>query len=337
MFIDEVHVNLKAGDGGHGCMSFRREKYIPKGGPNGGDGGKGGDVILVCDTNCSDLTTYRFRPNWDARNGEPGRGSDQTGHQGEPLELKVPPGTAVYSDVTGRLVTELLEPGQQVRLLKGGDGGLGNAHFKSAVNQAPREFTEGKPGESGSFRLVLKVIADIGFVGFPNAGKSSLMNAITHAHPKMAAYPFTTLHVNVGVVEYDDYPDRRLIVADIPGLIEGASENRGLGHKFLKHIERCRVLLIIIDMAGVDERDPLKDYRQLLVELEQYDPALLEKTRLVAANKLDLPEAKDNLKRFRKTIKQPALPLSCTTGEGLEQLKNALWEASQGNPVVIPG
>ena len=253
MFIDEAKVVLKSGDGGHGCVSFRREKFIPKGGPDGGNGGKGGDVILVCDRNEGDLQAYRWQPHRRARNGAPGMGRQCAGPDGADLILPVPPGTQVLEEGTHRLVAELTEHGERVVLLAGGKGGLGNMNFKSSVNQAPRRTTPGYPGEEGTFRIVLKTIADIGLVGYPNAGKSTLTNLLTAARPKMAPYPFTTLHVNVGVIDYADRFDR-IVMADIPGLIEGAHENRGLGHQFLRHVERCSLLIFIIDMAGSEKR-----------------------------------------------------------------------------------
>ncbi|MFM7742113.1 MAG: GTPase ObgE, partial [Verrucomicrobiota bacterium] len=271
MFIDEAKVVLKSGDGGHGCVSFRREKFIPKGGPDGGNGGKGGDVILVCDRNEGDLQAYRWQPHRRARNGAPGMGRQCAGPDGADLILPVPPGTQVLEEGTHRLVAELTEHGERVVLLAGGKGGLGNMNFKSSVNQAPRRSTPGYPGEKGDYRFVLKTIADIGLVGFPNAGKSTLTNLITAARPKTAPYPFTTLHVNVGVIEY---PDRhgRVVMADIPGLIEGAHENRGLGHQFLRHIERCSLLVFLIDMAGSDGRRPSADFKVLERELRLYSP-----------------------------------------------------------------
>lgn len=325
MFIDEVTITVKAGDGGPGCSSFRREKFEPFGGPNGGDGGRGGNVVLLGDENTSDLIAYRFQPNHKAENGEPGRGSDQNGSQGKDRVLKVPLGTVVIDEETGRPVAEILEDQQKVTLRKGGNGGWGNIHFKSPTNRAPRRANDGEPGEEGKYRLVLKTIADVGFVGYPNAGKSSLTNLITRAHPRTAAYPFTTLHPQAGVIEYPEAYER-ITVADIPGLIAGASENRGLGHRFLRHIERCHILLLILDMAGVDQRDPADDYESLLEELRLYDPILLEKPRLVAANKMDLEEASENLKNFRKKFDVDVIPISCVKKEGLEKLKETLLE-----------
>ncbi len=327
MFVDECIVKLAAGDGGRGCVSFRREKFEPWGGPNGGDGGRGGDVILVGDDDTNNLVDYKYQPHWRAGRGEHGRGSDQHGHAGEPCRMRLPLGTVVTDEATGKVVAEVLRDGEEIILCKGGNGGWGNLRFKTSTNRAPRNANPGQPGENGVYRLVLKSIADVGLVGFPNAGKSSLTNAITRARPKTAPYPFTTLHPQIGVIEYPDGPDgtRRLLLADVPGLIEGASENRGLGHRFLRHIERCALLLIMLDMAGTDERDPREDYRHLLRELELHDPALLKKPLLVAANKMDVDGAAANLAKFkRRHPKVPVITLSCLTGEGLPQLKKEL-------------
>lgn len=325
MFIDEVTIAAKAGDGGHGCASFRREKFEPFGGPNGGDGGRGGNVVLKADANSNDLTPFRFKPNHEAENGEPGRGSDQHGHAGRDCVLRVPPGTVVTDEETGRVVAELLVDQETVTLCKGGNGGWGNIHFKSPTNRTPRRANDGEPGETGRFHLVLKTIADVGLVGYPNAGKSSLTNLITKAHPRMAAYPFTTLHPQIGVIEYPELYDR-VYMADIPGLIAGASENRGLGHRFLRHIERCKILVLMLDMAGTDQRDPADDYKSLLNELKLYDPILLEKPRLVASNKMDVEEAKQNLKKFKKKFDVEVIPISCLNGDGMDALKNRLLE-----------
>lgn len=324
MFIDETSIKARAGDGGRGCASFRREKYEPWGGPNGGDGGKGGDVVLRGDDDQNNLVDFKFKPHWNAERGEHGMGSDCNGREGRPAVLRVPLGTIAYRLDTGEKVAEILEDGQEIVLLKGGKGGFGNTRFKSSTNRAPRQTGPGEPGEIGEFRLELKSIADVGLVGFPNAGKSSLTNLITKARPKVAAYPFTTLQPQIGVIEYPDEYER-LVLADVPGLIAGASENKGLGHRFLRHIERCKLLLIILDLAGTDNRDPRDDYKQLLKELELYDKALLDKPRLVAANKMDEDAAVENLKKFKKRYpKVEIVPISCLSEEGIPKLRKEL-------------
>ena len=323
MFIDEVKVSLKAGNGGDGCLSFHRAKYVPLGGPDGGNGGKGGDLYLLCDQNQGDLTDYRFRPIWKAKNGEPGRGKQQHGKGGGDLDLKVPPGTVVFDQKTGRIVTELTEPGQRVCLLKGGAGGVGNLTFKTSTNQAPRETTEGTPCEEGEFRFVLKTIADVGLTGLPNAGKSSMLVLLTNANPKTADYPFTTKFPSVGVM-HDSDSYETITLADIPGLIEGASENRGLGHRFLKHIERCKLLLILIDMSGTEGRKPEDDYRQLMEELRLYDHGIYDKPRLVVANKMDEENAAKLLKNFRKSTGIEPLPVSLLAETGIDELRKQL-------------
>jgi GTP-binding protein len=326
MFVDECTIKASAGDGGRGCISFRREKYEPWGGPNGGDGGRGGDIVLVGDHDTNNLVDYKFKSHWKGGRGEHGQGKDCNGKEGRDAELRLPLGTVVTDTSTGRVVAELVEDGQRVILCKGGNGGWGNTHFKTSTNRAPSRANPGQVGEHGEFRLVLKSIADVGLVGFPNAGKSSLTGAITRAHPRTAAYPFTTLHPQIGVIDFNDEVrgHRHLLLADIPGLIEGASENRGLGHRFLRHIERCALLLIIVDMAGTDGRDPRDDYRHLLGELKLYDPELLKKPRLVAANKMDVEAAAANLAKFRRRHKVDVLEISCLEGTGLERLKKEL-------------
>jgi len=300
MFIDEAKVELKSGDGGHGCVS-----------------------------NEGDLQAYRWQPHRRARNGAPGQGRQCAGPDGGDLILPVPPGTQVLEEGTNRLVAELTEHGERVVLLAGGKGGLGNMNFKSSVNQAPRRTTPGYPGEEGKFRIVLKTIADIGLVGYPNAGKSTLTNLLTAARPKMAPYPFTTLHVNVGVIDYTDRFDR-IVMADIPGLIEGAHENRGLGHQFLRHVERCSLLVFIIDMAGSENREPWDDHRILERELRLYSPILAAKPRIIVANKMDLPEAAAKLKKFQERVKDMVIPISCYSQEGIQEFRDKLWAAVKG-------
>jgi GTPase len=322
-FIDEVEVKLKAGKGGDGCLSFRREKYIPEGGPDGGDGGRGANVILLCDENTSDLSEYSYTSEWKAKNGQDGMGAQCYGKDGADLILKVPEGTAVYDTISGKKVAELLANGEQVILLKGGRGGLGNMHFKSSINRAPRQTTTGKPGQDGVFRFELKSIADIGLVGLPNAGKSSLINLMTRAQSKVAPYPFTTLNPQLG--RFKAKGERKIIIADIPGLIEGAHDNRGLGHKFLRHIERCRLLLFVIDVAGVDGRKPQEDYKTLLQELKAYNPELLTRPRIIVANKCDLLKKKLPASAFGgKKAAEKILLVSCATGEGVDELKALL-------------
>lgn len=324
MFVDECTIKAQAGDGGRGCASFRREKFEPWGGPNGGDGGRGGDIILVGDHDTNNLVDYKFQPHWKAGRGEHGQGKDCNGREGDTRVLRLPLGTIVTDQATGHVVAEMVADGQRVVLCKGGNGGWGNTHFKSSTHQAPRRANPGQDGERGEYRLVLKSIADIGLVGFPNAGKSSLTARITRARPRTAAYPFTTLHPQIGVIEFPATYDR-LLLADVPGLIAGASENRGLGHRFLRHIERCTLLMFLLDMAGTDGRDPREDYATLLKELKLYDPALLKKPRVVVANKMDLPGADALLAKFKRRHKTvDVLQISCLSGDGLEKLKLAL-------------
>lgn len=323
MFIDEIQVHLRAGNGGDGCLSFRREAFEPRGGPNGGNGGRGGNVVLVGDENVSDLVAFKFQPKVSAKNGEPGRGSDQTGARGADARVLLPLGTAVFAADMSEddpPAAELLRHGQEIVLLQGGRGGLGNAAFKSSVNQTPRIATAGKPGEEGRFRLVLKTIADVGLVGYPNAGKSSFISETTNSKAKVGHYPFTTLHPNVGIVNYPEHYER-ITLADVPGLIEGASQNRGLGHRFLKHLERCRLLLYVLDMAGTEGRDPLEDFASLRSEIAAFSAELVDKPSIVAANKMDEPAAEAHLRRLRQA--HPRLscwPISCLSEEGLPEL-----------------
>jgi len=305
-------------------MSFLRQKYMPNGGPNGGNGGRGGEVILLADENVSDLRTYHFKKQWKAKNGEPGRGSDQNGRGGDPCILKVPLGTEVRDLDTGEIICELLEHEQEILLLEGGKGGRGNATFKSSINQTPRQFTEGKPGMEGEFVFTLKTIADVGLVGFPNAGKSTLLNILSNATPKIDSYPFTTLVPTVGVIDYpEDF--RTITMADVPGLIEGAAENRGLGHRFLRHIERCRLVLFLLDLAGTDGRSPIDDFVHLKKELLDYDEKLVAKDFIVVGNKIDEDVSQENLKLFRKRFPETQiLPVSAILEEGLNELRTHL-------------
>ena len=307
-------------------MSFLRQKYMPKGGPNGGNGGKGGDLILQADENVADLRNFHFKKHWKAKNGEPGRGSDQNGRGGDPCILKVPMGTEVRELDSGELICELLDHEQEVLLLEGGKGGRGNATFKSSINQTPRQFTEGKIGMEGEYRFTLKTIADIGLVGFPNAGKSTLLNVMSNATPKIDSYPFTTLVPTVGVIDYpEDF--KTLTMADVPGLIEGAAENRGLGHRFLRHVERCKLLLFLLDLAATDGRNPCDDFEHLQKELLEYDPALAEKPFLVVGNKIDEEEADQYVQEFKKRFpKITILPISALLDDGLSELKKRLLE-----------
>lgn len=326
MFVDECVIKAQAGDGGRGCVSFRREKFEPWGGPNGGDGGRGGDVVLVGDDDTNNLVDCKYHPQWKARHGEHGLGKDCHGSDGESVVLKLPLGTVVMDEDTGKIVSEIIEDGQRVVLCKGGNGGFGNTRFKSSTNRAPRNANPGQPGEHGSYRLVLKSIADVGLVGFPNAGKSSLIAQLTNARPRTASYPFTTLHPQIGVCDASDDPrtPHRLQIADIPGLVAGASEDRGLGHRFLRHIERCRLLVILLDMAGCDGRAPADDYATLLRELALYDPALARKPRVIVANKMDMTGAAANLKRFKRKCRARILEVSCLMGAGMTELKKDL-------------
>lgn len=320
MFVDRATLTVRAGDGGNGAVSFRREKYIPKGGPDGGDGGRGGDVVFVADENLNTLLDFQGKTQIKAPSGEPGRGKQQYGLAGEDLIVRVPPGTLVYNDETGELIVDL-GPGQRHIVAKGGKGGRGNDRFKTSTNQTPKTAEPGEPGQSVRVRLELKLIADVGIVGLPNAGKSTLLSVVTDAHPKIADYPFTTLVPQLGIAELD--PMRRLVIADIPGLIEGAHAGVGLGHDFLRHVERTRLLIHLVDAAGVDGRDPLEDFEQINAELRLYQPELAARPQLVALNKIDLPEARANLDRLRRELSvapEDLFPIAAATREGVDEL-----------------
>jgi GTP-binding protein len=395
MFIDEIKIYASAGHGGKGCIAFHREAYIAKGGPSGGNGGRGGSVILQADHDLNNLIAQYYQPRLIAEAGEPGFGKGMDGHAGKDLVVKVPCVTLVWrlpsaaktggdfedepsslhsaaprdededekptlktsaskrplirsasggqaqeidlskedagefsagASPKGELATDLIQHGQRFVLCKGGRGGLGNRNFATAARQTPRFAQPGEPGEEGDYLLELRIMAEVGLVGYPNAGKSTLLTAISKARPKVAPYPFTTLHPQIGIVEYADW--HRLTVCDVPGLIEGAHRNVGLGHEFLRHIERCKILVLLLDMAGTDNRAPCDDYKQLLKELELYDPALLEKPRLVVANKMDEVAAEKNLKRFKKKIKKVSLlPISAAFDQGIEKFRKTIREA----------
>lgn len=388
MFIDQIKVYARAGHGGKGAVAFMREAYRPKGGPSGGNGGRGGDVILEASHDLNNLIAQYYNPRLIAEDGEHGMGKGMDGHAGKDLVIKVPCGTLVWrlpaepkpeeteagedegeepkfmTSASNRpvirstggvrameinleeeeaveerdgtrhgpeqlgavLVADLTQHGERFVLCKGGRGGLGNRNFATAARQTPRFAQPGEPGDEGEFIFELQIIAEVGLVGYPNAGKSTLLTAISKARPKVAPYPFTTLHPQIGIVEYADF--HRLTVCDVPGLIEGAHQNVGLGHKFLRHIERCKILVLLIDMAGTDNRNPWDDYKQLINELGLYDPKLLEKPRYVVANKMDEPSAEENLKKFkRKITKTPVLPISAAFDEGIDKFKKLMRDA----------
>jgi GTP-binding protein len=383
MFIDEIKITARAGHGGKGAVAFHREAYIPKGGPSGGNGGRGGDVILEADHDLNNLIAQYYQPKLIAQDGKGGMGKGMDGPAGKDLIIKVPCGTLVWklpdenppADETSNdeeeekpmlrastsrrpvirhsssgaavevdlskeieapspahenpnkeLVADLTQNGQRFVLCKGGRGGLGNRNFATAARQTPRFAQPGEPGGEGNYLFELRIIAEVGLVGYPNAGKSTLLTAISKARPKIAPYPFTTLTPQIGIVEYSDF--HRLTVCDVPGLIKGAHNNVGLGHKFLRHIERCKVLVLLLDMAGTDNRAPWDDYHNLLRELELYDPALVEKPRLVVANKMDEPVAEENLKKFKRKIRKTAvLPIAAGFDQGIDKFKQTIREA----------
>ena len=329
-FVDEAFIDVSAGDGGAGCVSFRHEKYKEFGGPNGGDGGRGGHVFAVADSNLNTLVDFRFSRRHEAKRGEHGMGSDMFGAAGEDITLKMPVGTIISDADTGEQLFELLTPGEMITIAKGGDGGFGNMRFKSAINRAPRQKTPGWPGDKKNLKLELKVLADVGLLGMPNAGKSTLITAISNARPRIADYPFTTLHPNLGVVRVG--PEQSFVVADLPGLIEGASEGAGLGHLFLRHLQRTRLLLHVVDLAPFDEAvDTVAQAKAIVNELKKYDPELYRKPRYLVLNKLDMVPAeqraevvRDFVKRFK--YKGPVFEISALTHEGCEQLTRAAYQ-----------
>jgi GTPase len=328
-FVDEATIDVAAGNGGAGCASFRREKFIPFGGPNGGDGGRGGSVWAVADLNLNTLIDFRYTRRFEARNGEAGRGSDQFGAAGDDIVLRVPVGTMVHDAETGELLFELLNPGERVLVVKGGDGGFGNLHFKTSTNRAPRQKTPGWPGEARKLKLELRVLADVGLLGMPNAGKSTLISAISNARPKIADYPFTTLHPNLGVVRAA--PEQSFVVADVPGLIEGASEGAGLGLQFLRHLQRTTLLLHMVDLAPFDESvDPVAQARAIVKELKAYDAELHAKPRWLVLNKIDMIPAEEREQRVKDFVRRlrwkgPVFAISALAREGLDPLVRAAY------------
>ncbi|KRI01561.1 MULTISPECIES: Obg family GTPase CgtA [Comamonadaceae] len=329
-FVDEAFIDIAAGDGGNGCVSFRHEKYKEFGGPNGGDGGRGGHVFAVADPNLNTLVDFRFTRRFDARRGQHGMGSDMFGAAGEDITLKMPVGTIITDAETGEVLYELLTPGEVITIAKGGDGGFGNMRFKSAINRAPRQKTPGWPGEKKNLKLELKVLADVGLLGLPNAGKSTLITAISNARPRIADYPFTTLHPNLGVVRVG--PEQSFVVADLPGLIEGASEGAGLGHLFLRHLQRTRLLLHVVDLAPFDDNaDPVAQAKGIVAELKKYDAGLYEKPRWLVLNKLDmipLDEREARVNDFIKRMKYkgPVFQISALTHEGCDHLVKTVYK-----------
>lgn len=330
MFIDEAKIRVKAGDGGNGCLAFRREKYVPRGGPSGGDGGKGGDIIMESSERHNTLVHFRFNPEYNAQRGRHGEGSNCTGRDGEDIVLKVPVGTIVYDDVTGEKIHDFSSPDDRMIICKGGRGGRGNAQFATSTHQAPQEHEQGRPGEEHVFRLELKLLADVGLVGYPNVGKSTLISRISAARPKIADYPFTTLEPNLGVVAVGDAKDERsFVVADIPGLIEGAHTGSGLGTQFLRHIERTRLLVHLVDVSDASGRpNPVEDVKVIMGELESFGAGLEMKPMIMVAAKIDVAN-KEKLAKLKRYCKKEGLdlfPISAVTGKGIEELKYAMAE-----------
>lgn len=319
MFVDQVKLYVRSGSGGNGCKSFRREKFVPHGGPDGGDGGNGGDVVCLVEPHLATLLDHRYQQHANAGRGEHGKGKNRTGSNGEDFTLKVPPGTVVKNAESGEILADLTEPGEQVVIAAGGRGGRGNARFATSTNRAPERVEPGQPGVEFEVELELKLIADVGLVGHPNAGKSTLLSRISAAHPKIADYPFTTLQPNLGIVPYEDFGS--FVVADIPGLIEGAHEGKGLGFQFLRHVERTRVLLFMVDVSSPD---PEGDLEILRGELEHFSPALLKKPALLAATKIDALPPED--RAVKQLSGRDAIPISSVTGEGLPALMNKLGD-----------
>jgi GTP-binding protein len=329
MFVDEVNITVTAGNGGHGCMSFRREKHVPKGGPDGGDGGNGGNVVMQADESLNTLHHLAGKHHWKAKGGVPGMGKKRHGRNADDVIIPVPPGTLIFDADHEILLKDLVEPGQTACVATGGHGGKGNARFKSATNQAPREFEEGTPGQVRNLHLELKLIADVALVGKPNAGKSTLLSRLSAARPKIAAYPFTTLTPYLGIVEVGG--DRRFVMADIPGLIEGAHDGHGLGHEFLRHIERTRILVHMVDVCPLTGK-PAEDYLAIRDELRQYSEALADKPEILVANKMDLTESEEHLTELHRALDAEVLPISAVTGRGLAELTEKIWRKLNPDP-----
>jgi GTP-binding protein len=340
MFVDDVGIRVSAGDGGRGCLSFRREKFVPRGGPDGGDGGNGGSVYIVAAPKKNTLVDFRFHPEFHARRGQHGQGANKTGASGSDLEIEVPIGTLVFeeaADGSRTLLADLASAGDRVLVAKGGRGGRGNARFVSSTNRAPRRTEPGEPGEEKSLHLELKLVADAGLIGFPNAGKSTMISRISAARPKIADYPFTTLVPNLGVVRLSD--DRSFVVADVPGLIKGASTGHGLGHRFLRHIERTKVLVHLVDVSGASGRDPVEDFDTIREELRLFDEQVFAKPQLTVATKLDAldePERLERLEAHVRNLGQPFFRVSAVTGEGLPPLLEAMWQAIDAGRSATP-
>ena len=324
MFIDEAKIRVKAGNGGNGCLSFRREKYISKGGPNGGNGGNGGNIYFQAAENLSTLIDFAGKHHWIAQNGSDGEGNNKTGLSGEDLIIPVPPGTLIYDTETELMLKDLNKIAMKVCVCRGGRGGRGNKAFATSTNQTPRYTEPGKTGQQRELRLELKLIADVGLVGMPNAGKSTLVSRCSKARPKIANYPFTTLEPVLGIVELSDF--RRFVMADIPGLIEGAHQGTGLGFDFLKHIERTRIIVHILDIMPSDGSDPAKNYKKIKNELTKYSKALTKKTEFIVANKIDLDHNGQELKKLQKKLKKTIYPISAVTGSGIKELNEILWK-----------
>jgi GTP-binding protein len=340
-FVDEAYIDISAGDGGNGCVSFRHEKYKEFGGPNGGDGGRGGHVFAFADINLNTLVDYRYSRRHEAKRGQHGMGSDMFGAAGDDVTLKMPVGTIITDAETGEVLYELLVPGETIMIAKGGDGGFGNMRFKSAINRAPRQKTPGWLGEKKELKLELKVLADVGLLGMPNAGKSTFIAAVSNARPKIADYPFTTLHPNLGVVRVG--PEQSFVVADVPGLIEGASEGAGLGHLFLRHLQRTRLLLHVVDFAPFDENvDPVQQAKAIVAELKKYDPGLYNKPRWLVLNKLDMVPAEEREARVKDFIKRmrykgPVFQISALTREGCEPLIKEIYKQIRAQQIIEQG